>query len=152
MPCYINRVESSWADLSSARFVTFIWHKWLKFQSWKSSHLWQTVDIQIIFQYVDNLLYSVRLEDPHKSEERRLLWSGFQLVAEKETGARRPPAVPGHADLPGRGWETAQTVRHQTIKMTIWTAVKQKQRGEIPLVLGPNQILSAISLYQGSLN
>lgn len=48
-----------------------------------------------------NALHFTRLKDAHKSEARRFLRSGVQLAGEEEEGAGRPPALSGHADLPG---------------------------------------------------
>lgn len=56
-----------------------------------------------------------RLEDAHQSEARGLLWGGVQLAGEAEKTAGCPSALSGHADLFSRGWETAQTGRHQTV-------------------------------------
>lgn len=56
-----------------------------------------------------------RVEDAHQPEARGLLWRGVQLAGEEETGPGRPPALPGHADLSGRGGAAAQTSRHQAV-------------------------------------
>lgn len=57
--------------------------------------------IIIIIHPSSILSYFSRLEDALKSEERRFLWRGIQLASEEEAGAGCPPALPGHADLPG---------------------------------------------------
>lgn len=57
-------------------------------------------------QLIDNFnppQSSPRVEDADQSEARGLLRRGVQLAGEEEAGAGRPPAVPGHADLFGRG-------------------------------------------------
>lgn len=62
---------------------------------------------------------SSRAKDADQSEARRFLWCGVKLGAKEETGARDPPAIPSHADLPGWGWETAQTSRHQAVEIPV---------------------------------
>lgn len=48
-----------------------------------------------------DFLNCCRVEDAHESEARGFLWHRVQLADKEETGARHPPAVPCHADLPG---------------------------------------------------
>lgn len=83
-----------------------------------NKHVWNnnsdTIDLMPV-KHVSNLSNCPRVEDAHQSEARGLLWRGVQLAGEEETGAGCPPALQGHADLPGWGWETAQTSRHQTV-------------------------------------